>query len=101
VSSATVELPVDEITYLAECYAPGITAAQVERSIVDLRESVAALDIDGQVRCVGSLFVPADEVVFHLFAAPSADAVRVVCARAGLTCERIAHSIGMNTPRGV
>jgi hypothetical protein len=91
------ELEIGQVAFLAECYVPGITAAQVERVIADLRESVAAGGAAGQVRCLGSLFVPSDEVVFHLFAAPSAHAVRAVCEQAGLVCERIAHSIGLST----
>lgn len=105
------DLEVGQIAFLAECYVPGLTQAQVEQALAAIRKSVIDLDSAGRVRCMGSIFVPADEVVFHLFAAPSADAVRVVCARAGLACERIAHSIGLSSttatdhavasPRGV
>lgn len=69
--------------YLVETYLP---------STVDpaSAEPVAhAADVMGAVRYVDSLFVPADEVCFHVFEAPSAEALQAVLDDLHIAYERI------------
>lgn len=65
---------------------PGITAR--------IRVAAEAMRVDGVDVCyLLPIFVPADETCFHLFAAPSADAVGEVSRRAGLEYDRIVEAI--------
>jgi hypothetical protein len=75
--------------YLAECLWPGVR--NVDLTAFDARAREAA---GGQVRHVGSMLMPEDEVVFFVFHGPSAEAVRAVAERAELPFERIVESIG-------
>ena len=81
-------------TYVVECYSPAIRRETVEAcgrratlAAADLRRRGCAIDY------VGALLVPGDEVVFHLFAAPSAGPVREASGRAGIEFERVLESI--------
>jgi hypothetical protein len=74
-------------SYMVECYRPGLSSEQAERTMLVLHENAASGA--GEVRCVASVLVPADEVVFHFFDAPSEGAVLDVCARAQVPVERI------------
>jgi hypothetical protein len=78
-------------SFMVECYRPGLSGEQVEAAMLKLRESATT---DGSsVRCVGSVLVPADEVVFHFFDASSERAVIDVCAGADLGFERIVEVV--------
>lgn len=44
------------------------------------------------IEYMATLLMPSDEVVFHLFRSSSAEAVREMCARAGLAFERVLAS---------
>lgn len=83
-------------TYLLECYQPGLERAAVE-SVIDRALAAAAnLREEGRkVEYVGAIFVPEDEVVFHVFAAESADAVREASARASVEYERVVESVAL------
>ena len=74
--------------YLAECLWPGVR--NVDLSSVDVRARKAA---GGNVRYVGSMLMPKDEVVFFVFEGPSAEAVRAVAERAEIPFERIVESV--------
>jgi hypothetical protein len=80
-------------SYMVECYRPGLSREQVESAMGVLRESAAASD--RSVRCVASVLVPADEVVFHFFDAPSERAVVDVCTDAELAFERIVEVVAV------
>jgi hypothetical protein len=48
-----------------------------------------------KVEYVGAILVPEGEVVFHVFAAESAAAVREVSARASVEYERVVESVAV------
>jgi hypothetical protein len=79
----------DEGTYVAECFWPGVS----ERDLAALDEraqaSVAELSRGGEnVRYLGSLLLRADEVVLCRFEG-DADAVRAAATSAAIPFERI------------
>ena len=80
--------------YLAECLWPGVTEADLAE--LGARARVCADASSGgtdEVRYLGSMLMPGDEVVFFVFGGPSADAVRVVAERASIPFERIVESV--------
>ncbi len=74
--------------YLAECLWPGVSEADLTPLDARLRETDG-----GDVRYVGSMLMPKDEVVFFVFEGPSAEAVRAVAGRAEIPFERIVESV--------
>lgn len=42
---------------------------------------------------MSSIFIPEDEICFHLFEGPSAEAVWEVSERAGIACERVVEGV--------
>jgi hypothetical protein len=88
---------VDEpaLSFIAECFWPGVTAAEVEA--LDARAAAAAAELvraGEPVRFLGSILMREDEVVLCQFEG-AADAVRTAAERAGIPFERIvetAHS---------
>ncbi len=79
--------------FVAECYWTGVTDADVRQ--LDARADAAAVAVsrEGQrVTYLGSILMPADEVVFCLFEG-SADAVRRAVVRAQIPSERLAEGI--------
>lgn len=79
--------------YLAECYWPGVSAEKLAGAVE--RAERAAGDLRGQGRSLdflGSILVPADEIVFWLFGGQEA-AVRAVSEKAGVPFERILESL--------
>jgi Protein of unknown function (DUF4242) len=86
------EAPIAVTEYLAECLWPGVTQAEMDD--VDARaRSSAELDARRDVRYLGSILMPGDEVVFFVFTGPSAKAVRAVATGAEIPFERIVPSI--------
>ncbi len=77
--------------YLAECLWPGVTDADL--TDLDARARVETTVGDEDVRYLGSMLMPEDEVVFFVFEGPSGDVVRTVAARAGIPFERIVESV--------
>jgi hypothetical protein len=79
--------------FVAECFWPGVSRAELEAAEARARASTAALSSEGEpVRYVGSLLFPSNEVVFFQFDAASAEAVRRASERARLPFERIVES---------
>jgi hypothetical protein len=76
-------------SYLVEAYLADSPAAFAE---VRARAQLAA-DSDDGVRYVRTTFLPADEVVLHVFEAPSDEAVRLAARRAALSYERIVEAV--------
>jgi hypothetical protein len=86
----------DAGSYMVECYRPGLSPEQVE---ADMHVLLASATTRGRsVRCVASVLVPADEVVFHFFDGPSEAAVLDVCADAQLAVERIVEVVAIGPP---
>jgi hypothetical protein len=75
-------------SFLVEAFTPIVASLPgIEQRA---RQAAAEVSSEGQgIRHVRSLFVPADEVCYHLFEAGSIDAVRMVTERAGLGPQRI------------
>lgn len=91
-----VRLP---ITYVVECYLPGVQSDQVAGMDRRLRAAVRQLAEQGeQVAYRGSLLFREDEVMLCLFAASSAEVVRRLSLTAALSYERIveATAIGID-----
>jgi hypothetical protein len=81
-------------TYLLECYKPGLERAEVESASGRALAAAADLREEGRnVEYAGAILVPEDEVVFHVFLADSADAVREASVRASVEYERVVESI--------
>ena len=81
-------------TFIVECYAPGIQAADVAADGDRAQAAAEAMRRDGRrIEYVRGLLLPLDEVVFHLFLAQNLDLVREAVSRAIVTCERIVESI--------
>lgn len=76
-------------SYLVESYVARSPAALVA-SREQARE-LAELGVD--IRYVRSMYLPADEVAFHLFEAPSAAALEEAGRRAALEFERIVEAV--------
>jgi hypothetical protein len=80
--------------YIVEWYRPELTAAQLDHAAALLDECAATIRGEGSpVRLLMTLAVPADEVVFGIFAAGSADSVSEACQRAGLPVERLTDAV--------
>jgi hypothetical protein len=81
---------------LVECYSPDLAREDVESAARRAVEASASLRSERcTVEYVGAILVPADEVVFHVFAATSAAAVREASVRAGVRFERVVESVAV------
>ena len=75
-------------SYVVEAYTPA--TADLEPIETAARQAAAEMSANGMpVRYVRSIFVPLDEVCFHLLEGPSAEAVDAVAGRAGIVPQRI------------
>ena len=83
-------------TFLVECFTPGVDEAAVAAA-GDRARAVAADLRDGgsRIEYLGALLVSGDEVVFHVFAAESADDVKAAGTAAELPYERVVESVGV------
>ena len=75
--------------FLAEWYVQECAAEDIDRIVEMLREITAGCRAQPPVQLVATLAIPADEMVFGLFDAPSAEAVLTECERVGLSPFRI------------
>ena len=81
-------------TFLVEVYAAAMTRQELVAAITRAERIAGELRRDGeQVEYLGALFVPGDEVVFHVVAARDIGLVRALCSRSAVTTERIVESI--------
>jgi hypothetical protein len=81
-------------TFLVEAYAAAMTREQLAAAIAGSERIAAEMRRAGeQVEYLGALFVPGDEVVFHVVAAREIGLVRALCSRSAVTSERIVESI--------
>lgn len=81
---------------MVELYAPaskGSGAQTAEDAARSLRDEGLA------VRYLGSIVIPGDETCFHVFEAPSAEAVREVSRRAAIRFERIVPVVEVHPSR--
>jgi hypothetical protein len=70
-------------SFLVESYTPAAA------SPIQIEASARRAASGTSVRYVRSIFVPDDEICFHLLQAPSADSVDAVIRAAGITHQRI------------
>jgi hypothetical protein len=87
--------------FLVECFWPGATREVVEAALERARDCAAASCSEGlNVAFVGSLLVPADEVVFFQFRSESEDAVIRTARAAGLPYDRVSESLWLEPEGG-
>jgi hypothetical protein len=85
-------------SYLLEAYTPATAALEPIETAA--RRAAAAITASGTpVRYVRSIFVPLDEICFHLLEAPSAEAVHEVAGRAGIVAQRILEAAGADATK--
>ena len=82
--------------FLVEAYTTAGHLADVEQRARDAADEVSRSGIP--VRYVRSIYVPEDEICFHLFDAESVGAVRTVTERAQLEAQRIVTAIDDASP---
>ena len=76
--------------FLLELYVPRQNGAAVKRGAANARRAAQQLTREGTpVRYLRSIFVPEDEICFHLYEAETAEVVREAARRAQLSFERI------------
>jgi hypothetical protein len=83
-------------TYIVECYGAGLDRQAV--AAAGGRALAAAADLRGEgwdVEYLDAILVPADEVVFHIFAAGDSAFVAAASIRAALPIERIVESVAV------
>ncbi|UXA20336.1 hypothetical protein [Mycobacterium sp. SMC-4] len=79
-----------EPCYLVEWYQPAAVRESLELTTAILEASAAAISALGTtITLTAMIVVPADEVLFGVFSAGSADSVSHVCRHAGLPADRL------------
>ena len=80
--------------YLAEWYGPDVIGGAVDDVVANLERGASAMRAEGTpIQLLVALLVPADEVFYCLYSAPSAEAVRAACTRAGMPAERLSADV--------
>jgi Protein of unknown function (DUF4242) len=77
-------------TYLVECFWPGVSEELLADTTARATTAESAVD---EVSCLETILVPHDEIVFCVFAGPSAERVGDVARHAGLPVERVCESV--------
>lgn len=89
---------IDATEYLAECFWPSVSGADLRSLDQRIHEAVAQVIGEGEsVRYLGSLLLTDDEVVFCRFEG-SETVVRRVAQRAGIPFERIQRTRSQTVP---
>jgi hypothetical protein len=85
--------------YLVEWYWTEISDGQLDETCAKLKDGAAQMCGEGSpVELLMTLAVPADEVMFAVFAARSAEAVSEACRRAGWPAERLTDALDARIP---
>jgi hypothetical protein len=83
-------------TFLVERYWPGVDEAAARTVVWSLEREARAMTAEGiPVEHVGSILMPADQVVFSLIAAATESVVRQVNERARMPIDRISAAIAL------
>jgi hypothetical protein len=78
------------MTFMAECFWPGVTAQKVADIGARVRQASAASGRDDcAARYLGSILVPTDEIALFLLEAASIDAATELARQAEIPSERI------------
>jgi hypothetical protein len=81
-------------TYLVERYWPGVTSDLLVEALNRGRRVIGQMSTEGTcVRDVTTILIPGEEVVFSVYLALSAEAVRRFNERAGIPVSRIVEAI--------
>jgi hypothetical protein len=81
-------------SYLVEAYVPRSRSTEARAAGLRARAAAVQLTREGTpVRYVRTTFLPEDETCFHVFEAPSAEAVGEISRRAGLGPARIVSAV--------
>jgi hypothetical protein len=84
--------------YLVEWYRPNLTRQLIDDMVAGLDMATANMCAEGSpVSLLITVAVPADEVLYGVFAAESPDVVRTACERAGSLAERMSADIDART----
>lgn len=84
------------MTFLIERYAGNLTASQLAAAGRDAERWARETDSSSNMRYLGSILVPADEMALCLFEGDSAELVRRAVEGAALPFERIVEAIPVN-----
>jgi hypothetical protein len=85
--------------YCLELYLAGGSQAALEEAAGRARAAAESFEArGGSVRYLRSTYLPEDETCLHFFAAASGEDVAEAARRAGLTGNRITHSIDADQP---
>lgn len=85
--------------YLVEWYRADLVSDTVDHFSAVLDDCAASISTgDGRVQLMTVLGVPADEVLFGVFVATSADLVASACRHAGIPAQRLSAAIGARIP---
>ncbi len=81
-------------TYLVEGYWPDPGTETFSAAAARLDDRLAEMRGEGvAIRAVAATLVPGDQAAYWLVAAPSAEAVAIACAQAGLRVDRIVGAV--------
>jgi hypothetical protein len=81
--------------FLVEWYGPHASTASVDETAGRLNDGAASISGPGsQIRLLMVLAVPAEDYVFGVFAAESAETVARVCVDADVPAARISAAVG-------
>jgi hypothetical protein len=81
-------------TYLVERYWPGVTSELLLEALERGHRVMKQMIAEGtEVRDISCTLIPAEEVVFSVYEAPSASAVRQLNERAAIPVSRIVEAI--------
>jgi hypothetical protein len=83
-------------TYLVERYWPGVTSELLLEALKRGRRVIEQMSGEGTlVRDISCTLIPSEEVVFSVYEAPSADAIRQLNERASIPVSRIVEAIAV------
>jgi hypothetical protein len=86
------------MTFMAECFWPGVTAELVATRV---RDASRAAPAGGVARSLGAILVPEDEIALFLLEAPSLAAATGLALHAAIPFERILEVVRLDpTARG-
>jgi hypothetical protein len=78
------------LTFMAECFWPGVTVEKVTDVAERIRQAACAIGPQARSgRYIGSILVPTDEIAFCLFEAPSKATASQLDKQAGIPSERV------------
>jgi len=78
--------------YLLEAYTPNASAATAEETVRVLQAASELDESTAEIRIIGHVLVPGDELCLYLIEAPDEELVALLAGRAGITFERIAEA---------